>query len=252
VEISSIISQVTANSLLKIRPDVIGDCAKFTLDLGPNTGYLDEIVSFHSSFVNPTESSVNVFWFSELGKSLGKAFPLTKVAAVCVQYSGPTKLQQMRPLPDICRNITSPELVAMSKDESKLKFIEGFMSDNRRLFEKSISAVMGQTTTRNLIREFEMNLVRYALSKALQENKYTKAKALGKFAEAKAEALRADWLRYVQGLHVDLTNIAKETGIDLGIEPAASSNLDEAAYPSTLSPRVLVTYDVHIIHGMPR
>jgi hypothetical protein len=231
VKVSSIISKVATNSLVKLRADIIGDATKFVSNLGPNSNYLSEIVAHHAASVNPTDLQCSMHWYAEVDKQIPKACPITKVNLAIIQYSRVSVIEQMRPLPDQCRSVSIPDVVSLAKDQDgKLSFIEEFMKGNRLMFEKPLQEHLGYASMRVWLRNLEENIVRCATAKPLDEKSaatFTKAKALGKFSHVKCHALRSDWLRVVQGLSKGLENMAIASGIHLEEEPSAAANLEE-------------------------
>ena len=210
VPISSIVDYVCGNSLVKIRPDTIGDIAKFVVSFGV---YNDELCEWYGVNVNPKEISVTARWMAELAKALGEQRPLTKLGACFVQYRGLARLEQRRPSPDISRTIDAPLLNSLvNKDVSNLDATEEFLRDNRKLLEKYFEKHVGRTIGLKLFHMFEELAVRLLCGKTMTGTGMTHAVS-GKFSVEKLKVLQAAWAKHVQGTCSELSDMMRVHGI---------------------------------------
>lgn len=96
LKIGPIVSKMMNQSLVKLRPDHLGDCVKLVIHLGL-TKYVDELLYMFSMNVNPTELCVSIGWFKDLMDKFPKMFVLLILGLIYVQYSGEIKDRMVRP-----------------------------------------------------------------------------------------------------------------------------------------------------------
>eukprot|EP00973_Karenia_brevis_P025210 3477223-Karenia_brevis.AAC.1 len=85
--VSNVVKAVTSESLLKLRPDSIGDMAHYCISLS-GTNLIQQLVGWHSRNVNPRELSVSPRWLADAAKAVGKRYPLTLLGLTLYQYRG--------------------------------------------------------------------------------------------------------------------------------------------------------------------
>ena len=141
-KVSAIVQAVAQASLVKQRPDNVGDMAHYVTNL-IGTGYVNELMSWHSRHVNPKDMSITPRWLGDTAKTLGKESPLMLLAFTFVQYRGEVKLEQARPLPDVSRAVGLPELTSLVKDRTNLRMAEEMVRDNRKLLANELEKLLG-------------------------------------------------------------------------------------------------------------
>jgi hypothetical protein len=100
--------------------------------------------------------------------------------------------------------------------------VEKSLAENRLLLEPLMAKKASPATVRLLIREFETQVVRLALSKG--PRKTFAPGVSGKLDADKLKLLRTKWLLFVQGSCEVLKNLASEAGIDLETEAEGLMN----------------------------
>ena len=83
-KVSKIVARVASESLVKLKPDCVGDLAHYITNLS-GTGYVHELVCWHSRNINPKELSVSPRWFGDVAKILGKTYPLVLLGSTFLQ-----------------------------------------------------------------------------------------------------------------------------------------------------------------------
>ena len=94
VKVATIIAKVSAASIVKLNPNVVGILVKFCVELGVEQ-YVDEICEFHSSHVNPNEMACPHGLMEEICKSIKKENVLVRVNLVLVNYTKDNGIKQM-------------------------------------------------------------------------------------------------------------------------------------------------------------
>ena len=212
VPTSNIIDFVSKQSVVKIRPDTIGDTAHLVSSLGK---YNTELCNWYSENVNPREMSISARWQGELAKTLGEARPLCKLGACFLYYRGICKLDQTRPLPDISRTIDTPLMNALvGRDVDKLNATEEAMSSTRRLLEGHFFEKIGRIAGQRLFHIHEELLMRLLCGKSLHIIGITMDHTIsGKWTPEKATQMLEVWVSYVMKLHPELGDFGQKFGI---------------------------------------
>ena len=89
IKIVDVIAAVTAESIVKIRPENISTMTTLCLDLGVK-GYVEEWLKWHGSHINPCELKAVIGWFGELNSLVDKKRPLTRLNIMKVHYNAET------------------------------------------------------------------------------------------------------------------------------------------------------------------
>ena len=202
VATSRIIELVTKESVVKLKPDNIGDIAAFVIGFydvaaiatGKADRYMQELGWRYSQSVNPRELTVSARMHAEISKLIGKHRPLTKLAAMFIMYRGLQKTEQTRPMPDVSRSLDVPMLTALSVEKTKLDEHEEMCRSNRETFEQYLHDNVGVHTAAFLFNEFEEATMRLLCGKSLVVG--FPHGVSGKWSPEKARTLQAAWVPY--------------------------------------------------------
>lgn len=211
-KVSTIVRIVSNESMLKLRPDNIGDMAHYCINLS-GTSQLKQLVNWHSRYVNPRELTVSPVWLGGAAKAMGKTFPLSLMGMTFLQYRGDLKTLQTRPNPDISRAIGLPEINSLMKDSTigNLEKTEEFLRDTIKLLQVELQGILGEVQT-----DFAFNLLQEAAARLLL-SKDMKLEfehgVSGKWTMAKLESLRAAWVRHLEDKHKFLKGLGANYGI---------------------------------------
>lgn len=200
--VSQVVNLVAGRSLLKLRPDTIGDMAHYAINLA-GSRHMQELISWHARHVNPKELSVSSRWMGDLAKAFGKGFPIMQNATAFVQYRGEARTEQTRPTPDLSRSVTIVEINNAKKGEN-LARAEEFCRDTRNLlFAEFENLLGGDSRARSFFNIFEESAARLLYAKSLAKEAY-EHNVSGKYTDEKLEKLRAHWLA---GLEKDVAEL---------------------------------------------
>lgn len=155
---------------------------------------------------------VSLSFIGELAKIVPKEFVLTKITILKTMYLGNNVMEQCRPLPDICRLIGVAELNTLAKDDGKLRFLEELFASTRNACESHMAKLTSPPHARELLQNFETEVVRMAMSKSLTST--FKHGVSGKFSNEKAHVLRAHWVSWVQKSSASFELFSTTCGID--------------------------------------
>ena len=219
VATSIIIERVMKESVVKLKPDNIGDIAAFVIDLydvaaiaaGKADRYMQELGWRYSHSVNPRELTVSARMHAEISRLIGKHRPLTKLAAMFVMYRGLVKTEQTRPMPDVSRSLDVPLLTALSVDKTKLDEHEEMCRSNREKFEGYLLTNVGVHRTASLFNEFEEATMRLLCGKSLVVG--FPHGVSGKWSPEKARTLQAAWVPYCASAQSTLEHMPQLFGI---------------------------------------
>ena len=128
MKISAVVSKVASTSLLKINVNAVAAHAKYILSQGVD-GYVDEFLDYLMREVNPKELSCSPSWFGELVSIVDKRYPILRLNISQIQYNRESVLHQLRPLPDICRFVSVPDLNALANAEGRCEMVEATCPD---------------------------------------------------------------------------------------------------------------------------
>ena len=176
--------------------------------------YVTELLFWMSKNVNSGELSCPPNWLEELIKAIPKDYPIARIIATMIQYSGDGKIIHQRPVPDSCRYISIPEMTALGNNTGVLKMIEDFFVYNRTHIETEIARRIGVNQARDWILHLELNVGRMSLTKALTGKFHTTT--VGKISADKLEKMRKDWLAWVvQSVGENLVGLPERVGISI-------------------------------------
>ena len=232
IPISTITERITRTSVVKLRPDSIGDVAKYVVAFYPGP-YISELGTWYSMNVNPRELTVSARWMSDIAGAFGAKRPLSKLALTLVQYRGLTVLQQSRPNPDVSRSIDLPLINALSSEATKLDEMESFLNSNRERFEKYLVKELGEFLGKANLHLLEEACARLLCMKSLDMGKFKHGVSGSKWELAKAQKLQTAWYKHIMSESTALKDMANKFGLTLDEE--ADDNEDEA-FPVHLRP----------------
>ena len=210
---TDVISAVMKESVVKLRPDQVGDMAGYVMQFH-NSPYIRELTNWYAENVNPRELTVSSRWFMEIAKAWGKDRPLTKLGATFVQYRGLTVLSQPRPNPDLSRTIDAPMLNSLAaKHVQNLDETESFLRNNRTSFEEYLADKIGREAGVRSIHWLEEAAVRLLTSKAMNGLKF-EHKVSGKWTEQKMSDLQRAWMTHMKNMSPALANIYTDMAME--------------------------------------
>ena len=222
VKLAGIVQKVCGESIIKLRPDVVGEFARFVMDMGVEQ-YIDEYCTWHSLNVNPKTLTTSATWFGELTKAMGRENALLKLSIIFIHCSDTEcVLQQNRPHPDIARLVGVPDLNTLARDKNKMAEIEKFLRDTRTMFEATMIPLIGRNPTTMTFVPFQRAVARLALSKS-KETEFHHT-VIGKYTFEKMEELRESWVRHVAASSVTLSDIAAKVGFEFKVLPLESED----------------------------
>lgn len=96
IKLSSVVAKITSDSIVKLRPDHVGDFVKLVYELGPEQ-YSDELFFYHSIMVNASELCISADWVKNLVTAL-KGRDALILATTLLHYSGDSVNPQVRPM----------------------------------------------------------------------------------------------------------------------------------------------------------
>lgn len=211
VSTTDIIEKVCRESVVKLRPDHVGDMAQYVVQFH-NSPYNTELTKWYAENVNPRELTVSAKWFADIAKAFGKQRPLTKLAATFVQYRGITITTQARPNPDLSRTLDLPLLNSLAgKDVDKLDEVEEFLVNARIRFEKYLAEKLSKEKGIRHIHNLSEAAMRLLCSKSLEVP--FQHSVSGKYSAEKLNALETYWVKDLQAKNPSLGNMLKDFGI---------------------------------------
>ena len=213
IQIVGVIAAVTAESIVKIRPENISTMTTLCLDLGVK-GYVEEWLKWHGSHINPCELKAVIGWFGELNSLVDKKRPLTRLNIMKVHYNTETAEKNMRPTADSARHISVPDLNSYAKGDNGAK-VETMLMDNRRKAEKVLQDLVGEGASTRYLEKFEMNLISLLFAKKLDASSFDTTGCVGKYSEAKAEQMVVNWAKWLETRSEALKGFAEKVGIDI-------------------------------------
>eukprot|EP00973_Karenia_brevis_P013108 1778600-Karenia_brevis.AAC.1 len=221
-KVSTIVKIVSGESMLKLRPDSIGDMAHFCINLA-GTDAIKQLLAWHGRYIDPREMSISHRWLGDVAKIVGKPYPLVLMGLTFCQYRGEHKVVQTRPNPDISRSIGLPELNAMMKNIEQLRSTEEFLRDTIKMFEETFkNKLISKDTSNMMFNWLQEAAARLLLSKDL--NLEFDHKVSGKWTYPKLEELRKFWVKHIEYAFKDQLDGLQE---DFGLAPE-----DEKAEPA--------------------
>ena len=254
ISVSSIIEKVSRDSVVKLRPDNIGDTAVFVIDLYDVDGiktktadrYLKELGWRYSKTVNPRELTVSANFHAQLSRIFGKGRPISKLAAMFLQYRGLTVLTQTRPNPDVSRSLDIPLLNALAQERTKLDEHELFCRENRDLFQKYFADKIGDIAAAQHLNDLEEATMRLLCGKSMVVG--FDHGVNGKWSLDKARSLQAAWVKHVAIDNTALNDLVTKFGI--GVD---TDNHEGAEVWRSFAHAVyicLYVYDLRLIIGI--
>ena len=223
VSTSSIIEHVSKESVVKLRPDNIGDVAQYVVGFHPGP-YIQDISRWYAGNVNPRELTISARWMSDIAKAWGKHRPLTKQGATFVHYRGLTVASQTRPNPDVSRTIDNPLIQSLAtRDVQNLDDAENIMRGNRELFEKYLDERLSENTATSKFHIYEEAVMRLLCAKSLDVE--FNHSVSGKWTTDKARQLQAAWVRHLVSNDSEVKDMIVEFGV--GSEDAEEEVQDE-------------------------
>jgi hypothetical protein len=116
VRIGSVIAKFTQTSIIKVNTNTCASIVKWILDMGAGE-FVTEFLNWCSRNVNPIELTCSPSWFEDTCKAFKKEYVLIKLTLAKVQYCGEAVQSNVRPIPDVARMFSVPELAAVAKQD---------------------------------------------------------------------------------------------------------------------------------------
>ena len=214
VATSVIVGKVLEKSVVKLKPEHVGDTAVFVADLY-GSPYVDQLSRWYSRNVNPRQLSIAARWMSDLSKSFGKTRPLCKLGVCMLHYRGFVSTPGTAPNPDISRTVDVPLLNSLSGQHGdNLNVCEQIMSDTREECKKYICEKIGQEVGMDLFLVFEEVSMRLMCGKNLVMTEL-KHSVSGKWSAEKQNELKKAWVRSIATKYSELAGIANDQKMDI-------------------------------------
>jgi hypothetical protein len=225
VKIGAVISAYTADSIVKVNTNALASIVKWVLSMGAGI-FVQEFLDWQVINVNPADLTCTPQWYEDLSLKFSKTFPLIKLAACKIQYSGDIVSTNVRPLPDVCRMLSVPELANAAKQDAMCEEVEKMIRETRQNIEPKLVTKLGNAAARDVTCQFELQLVRMLFKKSA--HKHFHPGVVGNLDVDKIVHMRAAWLRWVERGNELLKGLCVELGIDAG-DVNDPSVLDEVA-----------------------
>ena len=223
-----VIHSVMSQSVVKLRPDNVGDMAVFYV---PYYGsqYVVQLEHWYSSHVNPKELTVPSRWFAEIATQYGRETPIVKTASARVQYSSADRLKQTRPTPDVAKEISYPDMAAVVKLGLHL-ILEPILKKNRDAKMGVLETVMGKQPALAHIEKFEEAAVTLMYSKSLANVAFN-GTVSGKFTLLKVKTLDDEWIRSIANSSDAFSGLCELFGIKMNPDAAIEADGEELLCP---------------------
>ena len=130
MKVGQVAAKITSQSAIKLNVTLVAALIKYACDLGLGD-LVDELVADHCREVNPNDTTVPHSLFDELAKSIPKKYVLCKKVIALEAYSREKLEEKVRPLPDIGKFITMPEVMVLGKNLEKLEALEEWLRKSR-------------------------------------------------------------------------------------------------------------------------
>ena len=212
VKISQIIARYTANAIVQVNTNAVASIGKMVLAQGAGQ-YVEEWLIWLSKSVNSTQLTCPPQWFEEMCKIFETKYVLVKLVTKKIHYSGEVKVINQRPIPDMTKFITVPEMTAVAKNKDNLDGLEDFFRHGRNVVEPVLAKHIGKVRGRDLMDQLEQNAGRLVYAKSLTKHCIVSPKVVGKFSIDKLTIMRENWADYCEKTVPDVVGFALECGI---------------------------------------
>ena len=194
IKLSTLVSKVQTNSIIKLNPTVTAQLAKFVVEMGAGS-LVDELVNYVALNVDSQELQVSPGWYDNLCVTIPKSALLLRKNFAELQHCKVSAQQNIRPQPDTCRFFSNTELAACAKRGDLLKLTENAMSSNRTEVKERFEAATDRDTSIKFIRSYEHEVTLMFASKP--KNKVFDCDVTGVLDAKKLIEIRLHWLLWV-------------------------------------------------------
>ena len=145
----TIIQNVCATSVVKLRADNVGDTVNWVIPFH-GSDHLEHLEHWHGSNVNPKELTVSARFLADASAILGPTAPIVKISTLRVMYSGDERFRQTRPTPDISKTISVADMQLCVKRELHLQ-VEAVLQKVRDVALPILTPLLGRLDALQLI-----------------------------------------------------------------------------------------------------
>ena len=213
VPTSTIITKVIDTSIVKLRPDHVGDTAQFIVGFH-GSPYVDQLSRWYAQNVNPRQLSISARWMADIARTFGKTRPLCKLAATLVHYRGFVVTPGTAPNPDTSRTIDVPLMTNLAQNSAAdLDWLEEEMRTYRAKFSGYMTTKLGSDMAADQFLGVEELAMRLLCGKTMVLQGFTHGVS-GKFSKEKVEDLYKCWAKNMGTSHDELKTMALDLKMD--------------------------------------
>ena len=213
VPVSSIVSKVCELSVVKMRPDHVGDAAQYVTSLF-GSPYVQQLSRWYATNVNPRQLSISARWMADITRLWGSTRGLCKLGATLLHYRGLTVTPGTAPNPDTSRTVEVPLMTLIGTQyAANLDACEAVLRETRAKFEKYTVEKLGAEVGIDVFLIFEEASLRLLLGKSLAMADLAHGVS-GKWSVEKQLELQKAWLKAISLKHPELGPMAADMQID--------------------------------------
>ena len=206
VSVSSVIAKTMQGLTVQVQPRQLATLARLAISLGA-TELVDEICQWHSLHVNPNELTIFSV-LDEIDKNIKQL--IVKCCLVILSYCPDSKVEKVRPNPDVADFLKSSDIKALSSRPEELSTLETFFQRHRMECMRLLRQEFGGAVGYELVLAFEHAALVTMLNKKPPGSVATwyrkPSKDNNKITEEVLTVLHGTWKRHVQSKfkhHVD-------------------------------------------------
>jgi hypothetical protein len=226
VTTSDIVKRVCEMSVVKLKPDHVGDAAQYIVAYH-GSPYVQQLSRWYSLNVNPRQISISARWMADISRLWGRSRPLSKLGATMLHYRGLSVTPGTAPNPDTSRTVDVPLMTSLAQaQKGNLDQHELILRENREKYEVYLKAKLGDQHGMDLFLIFEEASARLLCSKSLVMKDFAHTVS-GKYCAEKHHELQAAWLKLI-GNFEELKGMSMQFGLPSGSSGSSSSVPEEA------------------------
>jgi len=215
VPTSTIISKVCELSVVKLRPEHVGDTAQY-VSAFHGSPYIEQLSRWYSQNVNPRQLSISARWMADVARIWGKTRGLCKLGATMLHYRGLVVIPGTAPNPDTSRTVDVPLLTSVAQNAANLDECEDILRKTRETYQKMTVMKLGPDLGVDCFLAFEEISIRLLLGKSLTMDGITHGVS-GKWSVDKQMELRNAWLKSLATTHSELKDLAYDLHADVPV-----------------------------------
>jgi len=213
VPTSTIITKVTDTSIVKLRPDHIGDTAQYIVGFH-GSPFVDQLSRWYAQNVNPRQLQISARWMADVSRLFGKTRPLCKLSATMVHYRGLVVTPGTAPNPDTSRTIDLPLMNNLAQNQaSELDWLEESFRKHRAKFTDYLSSRLGQEKAADEFLPVEEVAMRLLCGKTTALDGFSHGVS-GKYSKDKIADLQKFWALDIQSRHDELKTMTLDLKVD--------------------------------------